>query len=245
MYKVMLADDSEATQRIVTLAFKDSDCRVVCFSDGIDVLDYVSHSAVDILLIDVALPGIDGYQLCQILQGNDNTAGKPIILMGSIRRPVDYERSRKMKVSAILEKPFETIQLEELVRNLLASFSDGLSDRVDSPEAMIPRQTQKNDSLPPPGAAPAASLVDLSGLAPENLGARTRVLPRRFVDFPEKVAAEPSGREVAADRSKRLSEEDYSRVVTLAMERISAELESVIPDAVDRIIKEKQGDSGE
>lgn len=232
----MLADDSEATQQIVTLAFKESSCQVICLANGVDVLDYVSHSPVDIMLIDVDLPGIDGYQLCEILHQDKQTSDLPIVLLGSIRCPVDEEKARGLEYSAKLEKPFETIHLEQLVESLLPGTS-----RESSRTSVVSGASVLNESLSEivlnsidPGSS--GKDLNMSGLSPEQLRAGTRSMTRTFVgeDEPCEETLE-----------NRLTEEDYSKVVNLTLEKLSGKLKSIIPEAIDELISEKRRDKVE
>ncbi len=208
MYRLMLADDSEATQRIVTLAFKDTSYHVICLSNGVDVLEYISHSPVDIMLIDVDLPGIDGYQLCETMLKNPQTADLPVVLLGSIKCRVDEGRVRDYPSSAKLEKPFETSQLLDLVEQLL-------SDRENQVFINRPEKGTTNvqeilfDAVAAsicPDIKPDTAVID--GLGVDQLQAETKIMPRQYLGQ-EETAAEVSERS--------LSEKEYSMVVDLVL----------------------------
>ncbi len=230
MYRLMLADDSRATQKIVTLAFNDTDYQVVCLADGREVLEYLSHSPVDIILLDVALPGIDGYQLCKKLQQEQLTADIPVVLMGSIRYPVDEGEMMDFQPSAKLEKPFETWQLLELVKSLRAEkplqerdFQDKkTASEVD--EIIVSAVVSSIYSDPP-----AAELIQ--DLAPEQLQAGTKSLPRKYLGLDEPVEQEPG---------RVLSDKEYSLVVDLVMEKLAGTLKSIVPEAADEVLQKKR-----
>lgn len=231
MYRLMLADDSEATQQIVTLAFKESSCQVICLANGVDVLDYISHSPVDIMLIDVDLPGIDGYQLCEILHQDKQTSDLPIVLMGSIRCPVDEEKARGLNYSAKLEKPFETIHLEKLVESLLPETARGSSHPPVFSGSSFLNESLSGIVLNSIDPESAGKNLNMSGLSPEQLRAGTRTMTRTFVGEDEPCEEVPEN---------RLTEEDYSKVVNLTLEKLTGKLKSIIPEAVDELISEKR-----
>jgi CheY-like chemotaxis protein len=231
MYRLMLADDSEATQKIVTLAFKDTNYQVICLSNGVDVLEYISHSPVDIMLIDVDLPGIDGYQLCETMLKDPQTADLPVVLLGSIKCPVDEDRVRDYPSSAKLEKPFETSQLLELVDQLLSDQGQqSFISRSDKGTADV--QEILFDAVAAsicPDIRPDTAVI--AGLGVDQLQAETKIMPRQYLGH-EETAAEVSGRS--------LSEKEYSMVVDLVLEKISGSLKSVVPEAADEVLKKNR-----
>lgn len=235
MYRVMLADDSDATQKIFSLAFKDLDYELIRANDGVDALEYISHSPVDLVLADVGLPVIDGYQLCGALHKDPLTSSVPVILMGSIRFPVDHDRIQGIGCSGILEKPFETSELEALVTKLLGAerkaevktaFSDGLSGTpgtlADAIVNSICSETVSNPNL-----IPSLELKDLE--------ARTRTLSRRHPREEEEPVRSPE------KSAAGLSEEDYTQVADLVIERISGTLKTIIPEAANEVLDKKRG----
>lgn len=232
MYRLMLADDSSATQNIVTLAFKGMDYEVICLSDGVDVLEYISHSPVDLVLIDVDLPGIDGYQLCEVLQKDTLTADIPVVLMGSIKSPVDQEKIRKHQPSALLEKPFETRELLELAERLLTekekrfSAALDLDDRVFAEAGLPCLEAVLSSIRPEVGAFPGLP----ANLGLDELSAATKVMPRKYLGGAEISIPEPRG---------TLTEKEYSMVVDLVLEKLSGTLKSVVPEAADEVLKKK------
>ena len=232
MYRLMLADDSSATQNIVTLAFKDMGYEVICLSDGVDVLEYISHSPVDLVLIDVDLPGIDGYQLCEVLQKDALTADIPVVLMGSIKSPVDRDRIQKHHPSALLEKPFETSELLELAERLLTERKQRFSVFLDLNEKGIAGNEMPcleaviSSIRPETGTGSELPL----NLGPEELKAATKVMPRKYLGGAEISVQETPG---------TLTEKEYSMVVDLVMEKLSGTLKSVVPEAADEVLKKK------
>lgn len=228
----MLADDSRSTQKIVTLAFKDTGYQVICLSDGVDVLEYISHSPVDIMLVDVDLPGIDGYQLSEMLQKDKFTADLPVVLMGSIRCPVDEDKIQGCQPSAMLEKPFETSQLLELVKRLLSDKNNQEYIVRDEKGKAGVQETLFDaviSSICPDIQADSGLIID--GLDLDQLQAGTRAMPRKYLGLDEPV-------EQLSERP--LSENEYSMVVDLVLEKLSDTLKAVVPEAADEVLKKSR-----
>jgi CheY-like chemotaxis protein len=232
----MLADDSSATQNIFTLAFKDIDYEVICLSDGVEVLEHISHSPVDLVLIDVDLPGIDGYQLCEVLKKDSLTAHIPVVLMGSIKSPVDREKIQKHQPSALLEKPFETRELLELVERLLTEKEKRYSVALDLDEGGIPiAELPCLEAVLSSISRETGALPELqANLGPDELRAATSVLPRKYLDGAATFTPETSC---------VLTEKEFSMVVDLVLEKLSGTLKSVVPAAADEVLKKKSRDN--
>ncbi len=227
MYRLLLADDSEAAQRIVSLAFREPDYQVICRSDGAGALGYASRYPVDLALIDVGLPGIDGYKLCGILQENPLTAGIPLVLLGSIRCPVDEAKMKDIQAAASLEKPFETGHLVALVSRLLRdsregrlkaeSHGQGPGIPVSLSEAVISAICEETITDP----------QLLEGLDSGSLQAETRPMPRLYLGEEEAPETIPG---------VTLSEHDYQEVADRVLEKLSGALRSVIPEAAGEVL---------
>lgn len=225
MYRLMIADDSETTRKIVGLTFTEPDFEVVSMVDGNEVLSSLKASPVDLLLVDVDLPGIDGYQLCEAMGHDPDLARIPVVLMGSIRCPVDQDRLKHLDRVAKIDKPFESRSLEVLVRDLLgnASWSKsaspvrdrvGLSSLSDMVISSICDDTIDNPLL-------------LDGLDLDDLQSFTRSLSRKYLGEEDRETAEPS---------PLLSESAYERVAELVMERLSVTLKEMIPQAAEEVL---------
>ena len=119
MPTLVLADDSLAIRQVVQLSFAGENFTVHCCEDGKSTLHFLASHFVDILLIDVALPGLDGYELCHRVKQNPETAHVSVVLLGSVFEPLDISREDAAHCDASLTKPLVTSQLVRLVKRLL------------------------------------------------------------------------------------------------------------------------------
>ncbi len=77
--KLLVADDSVTVQKVVDLTFSDEGCTVIAVSDGRGALEEIERSPPDIVLADVTMPGVNGYELCARIKRDERLRHIPVI----------------------------------------------------------------------------------------------------------------------------------------------------------------------
>ncbi len=142
-HTLLLADDSAAIHRVIELTFADEPVEVIAVDDGTSALARIEAQPPDIVLADVAMPGLDGYELCGRIKGTPRLAHIPVILLTGAFEPVDEAKAAIARCDAVLAKPFEP---QLVIRRVLE-----LLERRGTPAA-VPRVPP-----PPPPPAPAGA----------------------------------------------------------------------------------------
>ena len=119
MPHLVLAEDSPTIQKLVQLCFKSEDIDVHCFEDGTSTLAYLKTGPADVLLADVAIPGLDGYELCRAVRQNPKTASTPVVLLVGVFDAFDEQRAEQVGYDCRLTKPLGPLELVDLVKKLL------------------------------------------------------------------------------------------------------------------------------
>ncbi len=119
MPHLVLAEDSPTIQKLVQLCFKSEDIEVHCFEDGTSTLEYLKTGPADVLLVDVAIPGLDGYELCRAVKQNPETASTPVVLLVGVFDGFDEQRAEQVGCNCRLTKPLGALELVDLVKKLL------------------------------------------------------------------------------------------------------------------------------
>jgi len=119
MPHLVLAEDSPTIQKLVQLCFKSEDIEVHCFEDGTSTLEYLKTGPADVLLADVAIPGLDGYELCRAVKQNPETASTPVVLLVGVFDGFDVQRAEQVGYDCRLTKPLGALELVDLVKKLL------------------------------------------------------------------------------------------------------------------------------
>ena len=116
--RVLLVDDTKSNIDILIHALRDSFKLGVAMS-GLRALDYVRRNEVDLILLDVMMPELDGFEVCRRLKEAPDTAGIPIIFITAMDRPEDKTRGFEYGAVDYITKPFDISEVKARVRTHL------------------------------------------------------------------------------------------------------------------------------
>ena len=119
-YKILLADDSATVQKIITLTFSDEGVEVIAVNNGDEAIDRLRRLRPALVMADIAIPGKDGYEICEFVKTHPEMEGTPVILLVPAFEAFDEERARRIGADHHLTKPFQSIRtLISVVKNLI------------------------------------------------------------------------------------------------------------------------------
>jgi DNA-binding response OmpR family regulator len=118
--RLLLADDSLTIQKVVNLTFAEEGIEVVTAGDGNSAMEKFVQSPPDLVMVDVNMPGFDGYKICEMIKQDEETKQIPVILLVGSFEPFDEVEARRVGADDFLTKPFQSIrQLVSRVTDLL------------------------------------------------------------------------------------------------------------------------------
>jgi twitching motility two-component system response regulator PilG len=118
---VLVVDDSPTVRKIVQLTLQRENMRVITASDGLSALAAVSDEDPDLILLDIMLPRMDGYNICRIIRDKMEFRHIPIIMLSGKDGLFDKVKGRLAGSSEYLTKPFDSVELVQSVKKHLAS----------------------------------------------------------------------------------------------------------------------------
>ena len=118
-YKVILADASPSVQKVVQMAFSEPDFEVHTIEDGLQVIESLAGISPDAVLLSLALPSRDGYEVGRYLRSREEFRKAGLVLLKNAFEPVDAERLRGLDHDEIIQKPFDSEGLARLVREII------------------------------------------------------------------------------------------------------------------------------
>lgn len=133
-YKLLLADDSITIQKVVELILAEEDFEIKSTSNGEEALAAISSFHPDIILADIEMPKMNGYQLCEKIKQNPSIRSIPVILLTGAFEPVDEELAKQVHADDILTKPFES---QELISKINAALTGSTIAEGGDAEAII------------------------------------------------------------------------------------------------------------
>jgi DNA-binding response OmpR family regulator len=117
--KVLIADDEPHILELVKISLEPDQYEVLQASDGEQALRLALQNVPDLILLDVQMPKMDGYQVCSALRSNGKTRSIPIYILSGKDKPADKEKGRASGATAYLTKPFSPTKLLAFVRESL------------------------------------------------------------------------------------------------------------------------------
>ena len=119
--KLLLADDSITIQKVVNLTFADEGFEVTTVSNGDLAVEKIEELSPDIILTDIHMPGLNGYEVCEFVKRNERFRHIPVMLLVGSFEPFNEAEARRVGADDYLTKPFQSIrQLVSKVGSLLS-----------------------------------------------------------------------------------------------------------------------------
>jgi CheY-like chemotaxis protein len=189
--RILAVDDSATMRKILEMTFIGQDgIQLGAVSSGESALK-AAEGGVDLIILDVGMPGMDGYEVASALRGHSVTSSVPILFLASEHNPLDAGKAKAAGVDDHVMKPFETQALIDKAKEMLAR---PRSAGAGAPIAAAPRPAAPAApapiSLGTPKAPPVAAPV-----APKP--------PAPAAPIPGVVAAKPAAPVVAAPQVGR------------------------------------------
>ena len=117
--KVLIVDDNKENIDLIAYFLKPQNYQIFTALDGIEALEIVERDEPDIILLDIMLPKMDGFQVCERIKKDRKTQFIPIIMITALKELKDKIRSLEVGADDFISKPFENVELLTRVKSLL------------------------------------------------------------------------------------------------------------------------------
>lgn len=122
MARIVVAEDDSDIQLLIQILLEDQGHAVVMASNGARALEVVAESPVDLVILDIAMPGeLDGLGVTRHLRADPTHAGVPILLLSARAREADVQIGMDAGATDYLVKPFDADELVARVESLTSS----------------------------------------------------------------------------------------------------------------------------
>jgi putative two-component system response regulator len=132
---VLVVDDSAANRELIEACLADVACKVRLAQDGPSALAAIESAAPDLVLLDVQMPGMDGYAVCKRIKANPALRLVPVVMITALDRAEDRILALEAGADDFMSKPVERLELVARVRSALRLKT--VYDRLDSAEQVI------------------------------------------------------------------------------------------------------------
>lgn len=139
MPKVLVVDDSLSVRKVVERALEAKRFEVISAASGTEAVEMIGHEAPDVIVCDVIMPDMDGYQICEFVRGHPRLGATPVLLISGIVNSTVLERASRVRADDVLRKPFAADELLTKIDGLIpAAFRT-----MTAPEPALPKPTSE------------------------------------------------------------------------------------------------------
>ena len=119
MPKVLVVDDSLSVRKVVQRALESKRIEVLSAASGSEAMEQIAREAPDLIVCDVIMPDMDGYQICDFVKKHPTLGHTPVLLISGIVNGTVLERAAKVRSDDVMRKPFAADELLHRIESLL------------------------------------------------------------------------------------------------------------------------------
>jgi putative two-component system response regulator len=143
--RILVVDDEEWNRELMEGLLAPLGYEVIQAGDGKEALSKVKDTSPDLILLDIMMPGMDGFEVASLLKQNDETRLIPIVMVTALRDVEDRVKALDVGADDFLTKPVEGIELKARVRSLLKvkAYYDHMKNYQSELEKEVKKRTQQ------------------------------------------------------------------------------------------------------
>jgi twitching motility two-component system response regulator PilH len=119
MSTVLVVEDSLTQREMITDLLKGSGLNVTVAGDGVEALEQIQGSCPDLVVLDIVMPRMNGYEVCRRLKADPRTKNVPVVMCSSKGEEFDRYWGMRQGADAYIAKPFQPTELVGTVKQLL------------------------------------------------------------------------------------------------------------------------------
>ena len=117
--RILIADDNPTNVELLEVYLADVDCEIETAVDGRDTLEKVASFRPDLILLDIMMPKLSGFEVCRKIKEDPATKDIMILVVTALNEPGDIERAVMAGCNDFISKPINKLELLKRVENLL------------------------------------------------------------------------------------------------------------------------------
>jgi len=139
-HKILIVEDNQENIDLLEYFLRPHGYELIAVTDGLQALEAVKKEKPDIILLDIMLPKLDGFGVCERLKKDKKTQFIPIIMLTALKELKDKIKSLEVGADDFITKPFENVELLARVRSLLRLKE--YHDRLEQTNAELEKKNQ-------------------------------------------------------------------------------------------------------
>lgn len=121
MSKILIAEDERDIRELITFTLRYHGHEVIAASDGEEALEFALKEHPDLVLLDIRMPRMDGYEVCRSIKENQATQHIPVVFLSAKGQEAEVQQGLDAGATDYILKPFSPDQLVERVNKVLGS----------------------------------------------------------------------------------------------------------------------------
>src|SRR6266542_4095763 len=121
MAKVLVVDDSLSVRQVIERALGSKQIEVLSAASGKEAIEQIGREQPDLVVCDVIMPDMDGYQICEYVKTHPGLPRTPVLLISGIVNSAVLQRAAAVRADEVMRKPFTADELLRKVGSLLTS----------------------------------------------------------------------------------------------------------------------------
>jgi CheY-like chemotaxis protein len=128
---VLLVDDERSIRTICRVNLEGDGLAVTEAANGSEALELIRRARPSVVLLDVMMPGVDGWGVAEQLAADDETRKIPVVFLSARAAPEDRRRAQELGAVGYVEKPFDPLELAGIVRDVLERVARGEREQLN------------------------------------------------------------------------------------------------------------------
>ncbi len=117
--RILIVEDEESLLKLESIILSSKGYNVTGVMDGRSALDEITANPPDLVILDIMLPELDGFEVCRHIKENPATKNIPVVMLTAKKNSQDYARGMEMGADAYMTKPFKSAKVIETIEGLL------------------------------------------------------------------------------------------------------------------------------
>lgn len=127
--RILVVEDEESLLKLESILFTSKGYQVTGVRGGVDALRSISQDRPDLVVLDIMLPDMDGFEVCRSIKEDPETRSIPVVMLTAKKSSRDLEAGRVAGADAYITKPFKSVKVLEVIGGLLGNQATGRGDR--------------------------------------------------------------------------------------------------------------------
>ncbi|MGY2837717.1 response regulator transcription factor [Thermostichus sp. MS-CIW-41] len=119
MSRVLVVEDSQSQREMISKLLQENGFEVMTVEDGVEAVEAVKQSKPDLIVLDIVMPRMNGYEVCRLLKADPLTQKTPIVMCSSKGEEFDRYWGIRQGADAYIAKPFQPQELVGTIKQLL------------------------------------------------------------------------------------------------------------------------------